>query len=32
MKAELSYQEMEMLIRDKAYKSVRVSYENSKTI
>lgn len=32
MKAELSYREIEMLIRDKADKNVRVSYENSKTI
>ena len=32
MKAELSYQEIEKLIRDKADKNVRVSYENSKTI
>lgn len=32
MKAELSYREIEKLIRDKANKSVRVSYENSKTI
>lgn len=32
MKAELSYREVEKLIRDKANKSVRVSYENSKTI
>ena len=32
MKAELSYREIEKLIRDKANKNVRVSYENSKTI
>lgn len=32
MKAELSYREIEKLIRDKADKNVRVSYENSKTI
>ncbi|MBQ0057516.1 MAG: hypothetical protein KBT20_07660 [Bacteroidales bacterium] len=32
MKAELSYREIEKLIRDKAEKNVRVSYENSKTI
>lgn len=32
MKAELSYREIEKLIRDKANKGVRVSYENSKTI
>ena len=32
MKAELSYREIEKLIRDKANKNVRVTYENSKTI
>lgn len=32
MKAELSYREIEKLIRDKADKNVRVSYENSKTV
>ena len=32
MKAVLSYLEIEKLIRDKADKKVRVSYENSKTI
>lgn len=32
MKAELSYREIEKLIRDKANKNVRVSYVNSKTI
>lgn len=32
MKAELSYREIEKLIRDKADKNIRVSYENSKTI
>lgn len=32
MKAELSYREIEKLIRDKTDKNVRVSYENSKTI
>lgn len=32
MKAELSYREIEKLIRDKADKNVRVTYENSKTI
>lgn len=32
MKAELSYREIEKLIRDKVDKNVRVSYENSKTI
>lgn len=32
MKSELSYREIEKLIRDKADKNVRVSYENSKTI
>lgn len=30
MKAELSYREIEIFIRDKADKNVRVSYENSK--
>ncbi|MBQ0141993.1 MAG: hypothetical protein KBT06_04215 [Prevotellaceae bacterium] len=32
MKVELSYREIEKLIRDKADKNVRVTYENSKTI
>lgn len=32
MKAELSYREIEKLIRDKVGKNVRVSYVNSKTI
>ena len=32
MKAELSYREIEKLIRNIANKSVRVSYENSKTL
>lgn len=32
MKVELSYREIEKLIRDKANKNVRVTFENSKTI
>lgn len=32
MKAELSYREIEKLIRNIAHKKVRVSFENSKTI
>ncbi len=32
MKASLSYQEIEKLIREKVGKEIRVSYENSKTI